>query len=481
MQVFARYILMLFALFFVGKINANSAFVQGVFKNASPGEAVLLVAHTQYLDGAKRSAQTTLNAALEFALSIDVPFPQVAFLRFRDDFVTLFLAPGDTATIRSDAFQFPLLTHFGGPAGPNNRLWQEYLRQHPRDYNEFNDVRYKIGQWWFQVEDRENTLMENLWPDSYRAQRDERRIAALAQLDEFIEKNPGLLTQPFVDWLSAEILYDWAYHLLYYGQVYAGRYAIKPDFFSFLDEIPLQSDQIGSEWYRRFLSVFLARQAAKNTPPESFFAHQYRLAGDFLSGRALAYLRSELILMGFGIERYQEIVPCYNDFTQRNPHPEFEPKVASIYARVAKKTPGSAAPLFETTDDRETLFSMTQMRGHAVYLNFWASWCGPCIAKMRRFEPYAAELQTRGIELVHISIDRSESQWRSALEEQRFAGRHLLNRPLSALGGRTPAELFDVEAIPQYFLIDKRGLFSEKPFSGAPEEIRAKLLELSRQ
>ena len=58
------------------------------------------------------------------------------------------------------------------------------------------------------------------------------------------------------------------------------------------------------------------------------------------------------------------------------------------------------------TDENGILFTLDSLRGRPLLINFWASWCAPCIAEMPSLQMAAEQLQTDGIEVVLISVDR---------------------------------------------------------------------------
>lgn len=463
--------------FLLGATLCRAAFVVGQIRNAAPGTRIEMLTPQRYIDGRDHYFRSELDAQLQFSMEVAVTEPQLTFLLFNDDRLAVFLSPDDTLQLRADAFQFPLAVQFSGPAGANNRLLQTYLRQNPLDFNEFNNIRFKIGQHWASVELPVNDFMEGLAPSQFVAYMDTLRAASIALFEKAELQNPGAISSDFARWLQAEITYFRAYHLLVYGHVYAARHSIQADFFDFLYEAPTINDAIGSAWYRQFLQVLLARHQVRTNPEaENFWAAQYQLAGRLLSGKPLAFFRSEMISMAFSTEKYRELLPIYTHFLQTNEYPAYDEKVEGLYQKYAPVLPGVAAPNFETTEYTGARFELRELRGKVVYLNFWASWCGACLRKMEIMDAYESELAANGIEIVHVSLDENTANWQGALAERAFRGRHVL----ASAPPVNIAQTYGVEAIPQYFIIGRDGKFAEKAAGNQPADIRQKLLETAR-
>jgi len=128
---------------------------------------------------------------------------------------------------------------------------------------------------------------------------------------------------------------------------------------------------------------------------------------------------------------------------------------------------GRLAPDF-TVSDGTTTVHLASYRGRVVLLNFWATWCSPCIQEM----PALIELhhQRPDLAIVAVSID----------EDPEAYNRFLLRRHVDLITVRDPAQkaakLFRTEGWPETYIIDRNGVIRRK-IVGDPDwsnpEIRA--------
>jgi thiol-disulfide isomerase/thioredoxin len=112
---------------------------------------------------------------------------------------------------------------------------------------------------------------------------------------------------------------------------------------------------------------------------------------------------------------------------------------------------GDPAPVFALRDAQGDTLSLDKLRGQVVYVDFWASWCGPC----RRSFPWMNEMQRhyggRGLAIVAINVDRNPAD----------AARFLERNPAQFAvaydqAGVTPLA-YAVSEMPISYLIDSRG------------------------
>lgn len=110
------------------------------------------------------------------------------------------------------------------------------------------------------------------------------------------------------------------------------------------------------------------------------------------------------------------------------------------------------APEFSRRDLDGARFSLADYRGKVVLLNFWATWCAPCLTEMPQFMEWQKQYAAQGFQVVGVSIDDSEAPAARTAEKLR------LNYPV-VMGDATLAEQYGgVLGVPVTFLIDRYGI-----------------------
>jgi thiol-disulfide isomerase/thioredoxin len=120
---------------------------------------------------------------------------------------------------------------------------------------------------------------------------------------------------------------------------------------------------------------------------------------------------------------------------------------------------GQPAPDF-TVSDGATSVHLANYRGRVVLLNFWASWCAPCIEEM----PSLLELhhEQPDLAVVAISVDEDGSAY------SRFLIHHQVDLITVRDPGQKAAELYHSKMWPETYVIDRKGVIRRK-FIGAQD------------
>ncbi len=112
---------------------------------------------------------------------------------------------------------------------------------------------------------------------------------------------------------------------------------------------------------------------------------------------------------------------------------------------------------FDLQDLNGNRHVLSAYRGKVVFLNFWATWCGPCRAEMPAMQRLHEELNDEGLEILAVDIQEGRNQVQS------FGRTFNLTFPLLLdTTGRTASQ-YGIRSIPTTYLIDRSG----KVFAGA--------------
>jgi peroxiredoxin len=125
---------------------------------------------------------------------------------------------------------------------------------------------------------------------------------------------------------------------------------------------------------------------------------------------------------------------------------------------------GKPAPDFTLTDLQGHAVRLKDLRGKAVVLNFWATWCPPCKEEIPWFVQMQKQYGAQGLQVVGVSMDDDGDQKAIA----KFAAENSINYPI-LLGKEQVAQLYGgIDYLPTTFYIDRRGVVVERVF-GQPE------------
>lgn len=125
--------------------------------------------------------------------------------------------------------------------------------------------------------------------------------------------------------------------------------------------------------------------------------------------------------------------------------------------------PAAAAPApnFELENFAGGKVRLSDYRGKVVLLNFWATWCPPCVMETPDLVELDRNYRDRGLAILGVSLDQNP---RSVLYP--FIRKYKINYPILLGDGRTAADYGGVTSIPTTFIIDRQGMI-RKQYSGS--------------
>ena len=128
-----------------------------------------------------------------------------------------------------------------------------------------------------------------------------------------------------------------------------------------------------------------------------------------------------------------------------------------------------------TTLDGKPTYVLQQLKGKVVYMDFWASWCPPCVKSFPFLNQLNNDLKEKGLHVVGINLDEEVT------DAQDFLAKNPVDFSIVADPSKQCAKVFELMAMPTSYLIDKSGNVRHihQGFrSNESEELRALITQL---
>jgi len=134
-------------------------------------------------------------------------------------------------------------------------------------------------------------------------------------------------------------------------------------------------------------------------------------------------------------------------------------------------SPGEPAPDFTLTLYNGEPLSLSDLRGHAVVLHFWASWCPPCQKEMPLLTSLWDEYKDKGVILIGISYEDVEDKARAFIKE------HKVTFPCGLDTRGRIAASYGVTGVPETYFISPEGILIKRHIGPVDEATFRKILD----
>ena len=401
-----------------------------------------------------------------FAMTFPCPPNGEATFYHGDEITEMYLVPGDDLYLTLDAEAFDeSLTYSGQGAQRHNYLAARMLAFPGLDPGMFGTAEAPFIKFADSLRQAHYKLLEKWFGAS---------------------RGPAPAEAGFMSWEKATILYNWATLRQMYPayRAYMARdkkfTPLSDGYYDFLDSFAVfDTTALGNLHYGNFLETYIERDAAmwqgRNKIDDEIDARMAYMKSQLPPRiREFAYaqwLYSLITLEG----RLEEGLSAFEDYKQTCPNSPYAGILETTVEALKKLAPGNPAPTFTLPDRYGKPVSLADFKGKVVYMDIWATWCGPCVGEFPAMDKLIDKMKGKDVVFLGVSIDPDAEKWKAFLDKREARGIHL-HSPGNF--DSMIARQYQVSGIPHYVLIDREGKIasSNAPRPGGAQKEIEKLL-----
>jgi len=169
----------------------------------------------------------------------------------------------------------------------------------------------------------------------------------------------------------------------------------------------------------------------------------------------------------------EKVKPLYKAFTDEIKKTNYAESVKQYLEVNVNPKVGDKYADFESTDINGKNVKLSEIKSKALLLDFWASWCFPCLEENKNLVKVYKDYKKYGFEIFGVSGDTNRELWTEAMKEDKLIWANVFDEKGT---DSKPFLIYDINGIPDNFLINSEGIIVARNLRG--DELRKKLDEL---
>jgi len=386
---------------------------------------------------------------------------QDIMLLYGDDIAGIIVNPGDHLQIDFDADNFTKTLVFKGNNAQTNK-----------DLVTYNAIMEKQNQAWYGDDGYGrfrilSASQKDAQPDEHKKFLADRYAKESLYLEQYIKQHK--LSPTFVTWIRADLKYDYLENLMrytwmhpMYNKMRAADFKLPNNYYDFVKTQDISNASMAisthfGNYVREYKSYFATKTLGSSWP----IGADYELYFKQPAGIAKDLMLCNTFYSSITAKHLDVLRPYMDKFKANVTNPAFKKAVVDQYnaaeSQLKSYTLPASAQIKETPKtEADSLFNkiIAQYPNKVVYIDFWATWCGPCRAEMPNSKILRNQFANKDVVFLYLGVQSEEKTWKAMIAELDIKGEHLLlnKNEFSAI-----AEKFQISGIPRYVLVDKNG------------------------
>lgn len=377
------------------------------------------------------------------------PFENNGITMFLSERTAMYFVPGDSIELTIDPEMFDeSISYIGSGGAINNYLAKRYL------------IEEKMG-----IPPKEMYALE---PQAFSSKTDSIKAALITHLNLYVKENPEAPIE-FTKNERANTIYSWALKRINYPEFHkeyteVGTFYLGPEYYNYLADLNLDDSSLTeNKTYKSFLSKYIESEAKKAIAEDTTLINvnlglldvKVQMAIELFKTRALSnYLSYNYMYQHIKQNGTNGIESSMERFENTCTNEEYKTKVRESYDIWKNLVEGNDAPDFTYPNINEDSVSLSDFRGKYVYVDIWATWCGPCRRELPHLEKLQEEYKDKNIVFLSVSIDEDEDAWKKMVKEKKMKGIQLI----AAQGWDAGiCKFYGIKSIPRFLLIGQDG------------------------
>jgi len=185
------------------------------------------------------------------------------------------------------------------------------------------------------------------------------------------------------------------------------------------------------------------------------------------------------LLFSFDAYNFLQAEAIYQEFREELADPFLKNKLEAAYISGITLKPGKPAPALALTNADGQPVSLKDFAGKTVYLDFWATWCGSCIADIKEYsQQLHNKYKDRDIVFISVCVGSAAGQWKEAIKKYNMKGSVNLYAPGDL--DHPSVKAYNLNGVPRYILIDTTGKIIDNNASSMGELVRSSHNEIDK-